>query len=97
MERESLEDFEQGTKSAEFLTPIRAGPVIFGRKVQQFRSSQHIEPKIEVSAETRLSEADPPSDITLSIIDGTSAVKLSPAEVRELARQLWMPSRLPEL
>jgi hypothetical protein len=36
----------------------------------------------------RLSEADPASEITLSILDGTSAVKLSPAEVREPARQL---------
>ena len=45
-------------------------------------------PKIEVSAKTRLNEADPAPEIMLSIIDGSSAVKLSPAEVRELARQL---------
>jgi hypothetical protein len=44
--------------------------------------------RVEVSAMPHLSEADPASEITLSIIDGTSAVKLSPAEVRELARQL---------
>jgi hypothetical protein len=43
---------------------------------------------IEVLAEPRLSEADPACDITLSILDGGATVKLSPAEVRELARQL---------
>jgi hypothetical protein len=51
--------------------------------------NKHTEkPKIEVSAEPRFSEADPACEITLSIIDGSNAVKLSPAEVRELARQL---------
>jgi hypothetical protein len=44
--------------------------------------------KIEVSGVPHLSEADPALEITLSIVDGTSTVKLSPAEVRELARQL---------
>ena len=44
--------------------------------------------KIEVLATPRSRERDPAPDITLRIIDGTSAVKLSPAEVRELARQL---------
>jgi hypothetical protein len=43
---------------------------------------------IEVVGEPRLSEADPACDITLSILDGGTTVKLSPAEVRELARQL---------
>jgi hypothetical protein len=44
--------------------------------------------KIEVSVGPPLSEADPAFEITLSIIDGTSAVNPSPAEVSELARQL---------
>ena len=45
-------------------------------------------PKIEVSAEPRLSEADLASEITMSIIDGSSAVKLSPGEVSKLVSQL---------
>jgi len=44
--------------------------------------------KIEVLADPRLSEPDPASEITLNILDGRSTVRMSPAEARELARQL---------